>query len=222
VLDLIVRHQRKVHVLVVGEKYTVVVFVKSRNLAHKSICAILKRLPNKLQSYDEAVRFIDKILASNKGNEIRFLEQLLSYADNQFGSKVEGRDYRVRIDCERISNWDVCINNLLNIGSKMTDFYAEFFSQSLTILYSKMFPHLERSLTILRSWMVTMDSDGSNQSNSLNSRQIVHLLRIPFHSEQSVALVAMNRNQFDVVEGPCHRCLANARRHGIEGEEKLL
>mmetsp|Transcript_19826 Transcript_19826/g.19154 ORF Transcript_19826/g.19154 Transcript_19826/m.19154 type:complete len:104 (-) Transcript_19826:4-315(-) len=92
------------------------------------------------------------------------------------------------------------------IGSKITDFYAEIFSQSLIILNSKVFPHLERLLNILRPWMVAMDSDGSNQSNSLNSRQRVHLLRIPFDTEQSVALVAMSRNQFDVAEGHCHRC----------------
>jgi hypothetical protein len=35
-----------------------------------------------------------------------------------------------------------------------------------------------------------------------------------------MALVTMNRNQFDVAEGHCHRCLANARRLGVEGEDK--
>jgi hypothetical protein len=35
-----------------------------------------------------------------------------------------------------------------------------------------------------------------------------------------MAVVAMNRNQFDVAEGHCHRCLAHSRRLGIEGEDK--
>jgi hypothetical protein len=35
-----------------------------------------------------------------------------------------------------------------------------------------------------------------------------------------MAMVTMNRNQFDVSEGHSHRCLANARRLGEEGEDK--
>jgi hypothetical protein len=36
-----------------------------------------------------------------------------------------------------------------------------------------------------------------------------------------MARVTMNRNQFDVAEEHCHRCLANARRLRVEGEDKV-
>jgi hypothetical protein len=73
----------------------------------------LKKLPNKLQSYNEAARVIKETLASNKGNDIRVLEHLPSYADNQFGQQVEGKDYRERTDGQHIANWDVDINILV-------------------------------------------------------------------------------------------------------------
>jgi tetratricopeptide (TPR) repeat protein len=69
--------------------------------------------------------------------------------------------------------------------------------------------------------MVIIDSDASNQSNSLNSGQIDHLLKLSYHTERDMALVTMNRNQFDVAEGHSHRCLASARRLGVEGENKV-
>jgi tetratricopeptide (TPR) repeat protein len=189
--------------------------------AHKSLCPILKKLPNKLQSFDEAVRIVEETLASNKGKDIRVLEHLLSYADNQFGQQVEERDYRVRTDGERIANWDVDINILLKISTRLSDFHVEYLSLSPIIQDNKMFPHLERSLNILRPWMVILDSDASNQSNSLDIGEIDHLLKLSYRTEQSMALVTMNRNQFDVAEGHCHRCLANARRLGVEGEDKV-
>jgi hypothetical protein len=138
--------------------------------AHKSICTILKRLPYHLHSCDEAARVTTEILASNKGNDVRVLKHLLSYADNQFGQQVEGRDYRVRGDGQRIANWVVDIDILLNINSTMINCHVENLSLSPIIRHNKMFPHLERSLNILRPWMVIMDS-GAN--NSLNLGQIV-------------------------------------------------
>jgi tetratricopeptide (TPR) repeat protein len=206
------------------KKYCGSVCQKQDWKAHKSICAILKKLPNKLQSYDETletVRIIKQILASNKGIDIRVLEHLLSYADNQFGQQVAGRDYCERIDGQRIDNWDVDINILLKINSRMTDFYLKNILHSPIIRDNKMFPHLERSLNILKPWMVMMDSDASNQSKSLNLGQIDHLLKLSNRTEQNMALVTINRNQFDVAEGHCHRCLDNARRLGVEGEDKI-
>eukprot|EP00596_Hydrurales_sp_CCMP1899_P008774 CAMPEP_0119037738 /NCGR_PEP_ID=MMETSP1177-20130426/6223_1 /TAXON_ID=2985 /ORGANISM="Ochromonas sp, Strain CCMP1899" /LENGTH=347 /DNA_ID=CAMNT_0006999371 /DNA_START=296 /DNA_END=1340 /DNA_ORIENTATION=- len=203
------------------EKYCGSVCQKQDWKAHKSICAILKKLPNQLHSYNEAARVIKEILASNKGNDIRVLEHLLSYADNQFGQHVEGRDYRERTDGQRIdNNWDVDIDTLLKISNSMININYRNLSLSPIIRDNKMFPHLERSLNILKPWMVIMDSDASNQSNSLSLGQIDHLLKLSCQIERKMASVIINRNQFDVAEAHCHRCLANARRLGVEGEDK--
>jgi hypothetical protein len=126
------------------------------------------------------------------------------------------------IVCEQMVNasLDVDIKILLNISTMMTNFYVKIFSHSPIIRDNKIFPHLERSLDILRPWKVIVDFDANHQSNSLNSRQIDYLLGKLFHIERNMASVTINRNQFDVAEGHCHRCLPSARRLGVEGEDK--
>jgi hypothetical protein len=84
-----------------------------------------------------------------------------------------------------------------------------------------MFPHLERSLNILKPWMVIMDFDANNQSNCLNLGQIDYLLKLSCQIEQKMASVTMGRNQFDVAEGLCRRYFANVRKLGAEGEDKI-
>jgi hypothetical protein len=111
---------------------------------HKSICAILKKLPNKQQSYNEAVQIIKEILTSNRGNDLRVLDHLLSFADYQFRPPITGRDYRERSDGQRVSNWDVDINILLRISIRMSDFYRTNASPSTMICHNKTYPHLER------------------------------------------------------------------------------
>jgi tetratricopeptide (TPR) repeat protein len=68
--------------------------------------------------------------------------------------------------------------------------------------------------------MVTIDSDATNQSNSLSLEQTNELLEKSSSIEGDMAVVAMNRNQFYVAEGHCHRRLAHSRRLGVEGEDK--
>jgi tetratricopeptide (TPR) repeat protein len=187
---------------------------------HKLICPILKRLPNKQQSYKEAVRIINEIRSSNKGNDVRVLGHLLSYADYQFGQPVTGRDYRERSDGQRITNLQVDIYILLHISNQIVNVYSADLSLGTIIRDNKIHSHLERSLHILSPWMVTIDSDATNQSNSLSFEQINYLLKMSIHMESNMALVTMNRNQFDVAEGHCHRCLVNSRRLWVEGEDK--
>jgi tetratricopeptide (TPR) repeat protein len=180
----------------------------------------LKKLPNKLQSYNEAVQTIDEILASSKGSNVRVLEHLLSYADYQFGQHVAGSKYRERSDGQRIDNWNVDIIILLKISTRMIKIYVTDPSLSTMIRDNKTYPYLERSLHILSPWMVTIDSDATNQSNGLSFEETNYLLEKSCNTELNLAVVAMNRNQFDVAEGHCHRCLAHSRRLGIEGEDK--
>jgi tetratricopeptide (TPR) repeat protein len=180
----------------------------------------LRKLSSQLQPYNEVVRITKEILASNKGNDIRVLEHLLSYADYQFGQQVPGIEYRVRIDGQRIANWDVDIGILLQISNEMVEIYASNSSLSPMIRDKGMFPHIERSLHILSPWMDTIDSDVTNQSNSLNSIETNCLLKLSYSLERKMAIMALNRNQYDVAERHSHRCLENSRRFRIEGEEK--
>jgi hypothetical protein len=145
---------------------------------------------------------------------------LLSYADYQFGEHVAGSKYRERSDGQRIDNWDVDINILLKIITKIINIYVANPSLSTIILDNKMFPYLERSLHILSPWMVTIDSDATNHSNGLSFEQTNHLLWLSYTTEGNMAIIAIRRNQFDVAEGHCHRSLAHSRRLGVEGENK--
>jgi tetratricopeptide (TPR) repeat protein len=187
---------------------------------HKLSCRILKKLSSQLQPYNEVVRITKEILASNKGNDLRVLEHLLSCADYQFGQQVAGRDYRERIDGQRIDNWNVDIEILLQISHSMVEIYGMNSSLSPMIRDKGMFPHIERSLNILSPWMDTIDFDATNQSNSLNSTKSHHLLKNSCTLEHNMAMLALNRNQYDVAERHMHRCLANLRRFRIEGEDK--
>jgi hypothetical protein len=187
---------------------------------HKSMCPILKKLSNTLQPYQEVVQVIEEILASKKGNGMRVLEHLLSYADYQFGKPNSGKDYRERTGGQCIFNWNVDIGILLNISTKMVDVYSTNSSLSVLIRNKEMRPHLEKSLNILSPWLVIIDTDATNQSNSLSVEQIDHLLVTSSCLERQMAIVAMKRNQFDVSEGYCHRCLVHSKRIGVEGEEK--
>jgi hypothetical protein len=89
---------------------------------------ILKKMSNKLQSYTEACRVIDDPLASEKSNDIRILEPLLSYAEHQFGKKITGKvGFCRREDGDRISNWDVEIGVFKDITAGFLGVYTDNF-----------------------------------------------------------------------------------------------
>eukprot|EP00596_Hydrurales_sp_CCMP1899_P010685 CAMPEP_0119044520 /NCGR_PEP_ID=MMETSP1177-20130426/32020_1 /TAXON_ID=2985 /ORGANISM="Ochromonas sp, Strain CCMP1899" /LENGTH=329 /DNA_ID=CAMNT_0007014709 /DNA_START=170 /DNA_END=1160 /DNA_ORIENTATION=+ len=183
--------------------------------AHKSICSILKKLPNKQQSFYEAAQIVEEILESNNA---RVLEHLLSYADYQFGKAVAGRDYRERPDGQRIDNWDVDLIIFLQIRSKIIDIYTLTLAHSPIVRDDKMFPHLKRALHILSPWMATIDSDVNNQLIAFEETN--ELLLTSSTIEGNMALVAMHRKQFDLAEGHCHRRLAHSRKLNVEEKIK--
>jgi hypothetical protein len=187
---------------------------------HKSLCPILKKLSSQLHPYNEVVKITQEVL-ENRGNNIRVLEHLMSYADYQFGQRVAGRNYRERIDGQRIDNWIIDIEILLQISNAMVEIYATNSSLSTMICDKEISPHLERSRHILSPWMDTIDSDATNQSNSLNSIESNYFLKESYALERNMATLALNRNQYDVVVRHIHRCLENSRRFRIEGDEKI-
>jgi hypothetical protein len=96
---------------------------------HKLMCPILKKLSYKLQPFREVDQIVNGIMASKKGSVIRVLEHLLSYAEYQFGTEVEGKIYREREDGEHMSNSDVDLRILncfymSNISSRKVKFYV--------------------------------------------------------------------------------------------------
>jgi hypothetical protein len=184
------------------------------------MCPILKKFSSTFQPYDEVVQVIKEILASKNGDNIRILEHLLQYGDYQFGKPIIGKDYLERTDGQRIDNLDVDIYILLQISNKMRDIHTYNDLLSDIIREKEAFPHVERSLHILSPWMVTIDSYSTNQSDSFDSEIANYLLETSINLESSMAIITMNKGQFDVSEGHCCQYLVNSRRIALEGEEK--
>jgi hypothetical protein len=85
---------------------------------------------------------------------------------------------------------------------------------------AKIFIYLERSLRLLNSWLIHLESNASNRIDRLNDGQIEYLLAALCHIEQNMADVAVRRTQLDVAEGHCQRVLTYSRRLAVEGETK--
>jgi tetratricopeptide (TPR) repeat protein len=185
------------------------------------MCPILKKLTKILQRYREVTRLIDEVLESKRGNDCRVLEHLLSFAEHQFEKRVTGKQYRVREDGERISNWIVEIVILYGIIQRLLILYRRDHSLSTIVQDDMCFPYLERSLSLLNPWVINLDSDASSGNDSLNEDQRSYLLGQLYHTELNMAVIAMNKGQFNLAEGHCQRCLAYSRRYGLEGEEKI-
>jgi hypothetical protein len=157
---------------------------------------------------------------SKKGDDCRVLEHLLSFAEHQFGKGVPGKCYRERGDGERISNW-IVTGILHRIIQRLSDLYGQDNSLNIIIRDDMSFPYLERSLSLLKPWVINLDSDASNGMDSLNERQINYFVEQLYYTEHNMAKITMNKRQFDLAEGHCQRCLAYSRRYGLEGEEKI-
>jgi hypothetical protein len=159
-------------------------------------------------------------MASKKGSVIRVLEHLLSYAEYQFGTEVEGKIYREREDGESMSNFDIDL--AIFYGIYFTIIAAKYQENSLNHVnrIAKAIIYLVRSLRLFYPWLIHLKSDASNRIDSLNDGQIENLLKELCNTEQIMADVAMKRMQLDVVEGHCQRILAYSRRLPVEGETK--
>jgi hypothetical protein len=181
---------------------------------HKSMCPILKKLSSKLQPFNEAYQIVSDICASSKGNNLRILQHLLSYAEFQFGKQIEGIGYRVRSNGDGISNWEVEMNVFYDINRRLILCLRRDESLSDVMCDDMELPYLQRQLNLLNPWLINLDSD------RLSNDQSNHILRNLYFAEQNMATVMLFRGQYDMTEGHCQRCLAYSRRFRIEGDEK--
>jgi hypothetical protein len=136
-------------------------------------------------------------------NNIRVLKHLLAYVENQFGDRIAGKGYRKRSDGERINNWKVGM--LHNLNGRLAHLYGRNNLLASTVRDDMIFPYLERSLSLFNPWLI-------NGIDDLNKGQIEELINY-------LAIVTMDRRQFDKSEGHCQRLLAYSRRL-VEGPEK--
>jgi hypothetical protein len=163
------------------------------------------------------IQIKDETLASNKFDDRRVLEHLLSYLEYQFGDKVPGIDYRERGDGERIINWDIDIVILNDIISMLAELHGLDNSLNVIARDEKALFYLQQSLCLLNPWLIQLNLDASNRIDSRNDHQMNQLLQQLFYTENNMSVVTSN----DMAEGHCQRALAYSKRFGLEGEEKI-
>jgi hypothetical protein len=180
------------------------------------MCSTLKKLANKLQSI-EVFQILKEILESEKEEyNMRFLEHLLSYAENKFGKEVIGRDYREREDGQRISNWEVDIGIFHEINYKM--FASFLLNESISDAIRN--PYYERSIRLLSLWLVHYDSDTSDNNNNLRNIRISYVSRKLYELERGMAMCAINISQLDIAEEHIRLGLSYSRRIGVEDDDR--
>jgi hypothetical protein len=183
------------------------------------MCSTLKKLLNKEQPFREVIKIIEEIVWSKQGNFSRIINQLILYAEYQFGKEVAGNRYRERADGERVDNWIVDIENLHGLNSRLVGLYLQNESISLVKRAEMCVPHTQRSLSLLTPWLNHLDLDDSNRNDDRKEWQRGFLVNELYHVEQNMATWMMNRRDFDAADGHCQRCLAYSRRDGIKGDK---
>jgi hypothetical protein len=156
------------------------------------------------------MRTVDDIRDSKKMYNLRLLLHLKAYAEHQVGERVPGIDYRQRADGERLNNWNADIYILHKNNASLNKIYYK--NNPSIIRDDAIFPCLEQSLDILNAM--------NQNSDSLDDDNKDYLLQELYITELGLAVVAMNRRQFDLSEGHCQRSLAYSRRFP-EHEEKI-
>jgi tetratricopeptide (TPR) repeat protein len=155
------------------------------------------------------------------GIRIRILKHLISYAEHQFGDRVVGRNYRERVDGDRIDNWRVEIEILHHMYQNMT-LYNNDNSLGMTIADNLKFPYHEKMLNVLGFWSSDFILDSANcRSNTLNKDKINYILMKSSSTEWKLGLIYMRRNQYDIANSLCQQSLSNARLFDGKEEKKV-
>jgi hypothetical protein len=92
----------------------------------------------------------EEIPAMKKQQRLRVLQHLISYAEHQFGDRVQDKSYRERVNGERFDNWRVEIEILILIYFGLESVYIDDISLSMVAKNNLMFPYYEKMLELLR------------------------------------------------------------------------
>jgi hypothetical protein len=164
------------------------------------MCRILKNFSDKLKPFHEVVRIINKTLGSKKRKDIK---HLFLYAEGQFDKEAPHKGFRVRVNGDRISNFEADVIFLLNINTKLVASFRQDNSPSKFDRDNARFPYLERLRSLLKPWLIHLELNACNRSDSLDEDQMNTLLHELIIFEQNMAVVTMDRNQLDRAEGHC-------------------
>lgn len=189
---------------------------------HKPICKTLKTLSNNLQPYNDVSQIIIGILHEapvNIRKNVRVLIHLLSYTKLQFGDQIPGKTYRERGGHgDRISNWRVEIELLLQVSYRLVTIISGDESQSVIIRDNMMMPFLERQSEILKPYSALLDLGDSSFIKQLGREPAMQLLLVMIETDHRISRIHTNRYNFDSAEFFAQRSLFYAKKY--EGKEE--
>lgn len=165
------------------------------------------------------IKMIFNELPKKQDLEVRVLRDLLTYAEHQFGYRVEGISYRDRGNGDCMDNWTVEPVILSSIYSNIVSAYVRDESLSIVARNDLIFPYLEKQLYLLRPWSAYVDLDSTSLRGNLSGDQINYILMVLSRTEYDIAVIDSNRNHFDLAATCCQQALSHARLY--EGEEGM-
>jgi tetratricopeptide (TPR) repeat protein len=189
--------------------------------AHKSICLTLKKLSSKLQPFEDAFLIVKEMMSSTKGKDLRVLNHLYSYAEHQFGNQVLGTMHRDRGDGQRINNWIADILILHDITCSIIEIYVTDKTIGDITVGNRVFPYLEKSISLLSPWLIYVDSDPSDPMEKLSTEQKNYVITEMHRAERRLTAHFIHENLYDLADGHCHQCLKYSRRLGVDEKEKI-
>jgi hypothetical protein len=148
--------------------------------------------------------------------DIRVVKQLVLYAEYHFCDQVPLRVYRERED--RIDNWTVEIDMLIQIYNGLADCYESDESLSIINSINLRLPLYEKILNLLEPWSADLNPSSTGRIDSMTKDQKNEILYWSSIVETDVATVYIIRSQFNLVETHGQRSLSYARLY--EGTEE--
>jgi tetratricopeptide (TPR) repeat protein len=186
----------------------------------------LKKLSFQLQPYREVLQLLEEIRDEHFNKvelDVRVWKHLVSYAEHQFGIRAPGKDYRERENGERIDNWTVEIKILTHIYGMLASLYGRDESLSMINRNNLQFPLYEKMLSFLRPWSADFDSNSTGQIDSMSKDQANMILELSTVTLNDIAIIYLQRNQFNLGETHCQQGLSYARLYkGTEDKKADL
>jgi tetratricopeptide (TPR) repeat protein len=182
----------------------------------------LKKLSNQLQPYREVVQNLnDSIFKAPEKfqRNVRVVDHALSYAEFQFGDRVEGKAYRERGNGDRISNWTVEIEILHRVYSCKIQLYNNDQSMSTIVKNNMAILYFEKMRQLLMPWSILINSDNTKVKD-VNRDDANTILQLLSNNDCNLVRVYIDRNEINLAENHCQCALSSAKRYDGEVVEK--
>ena len=171
---------------------------------HRISCT--KNLPTGFLHIDRVSKEIKKsfdqaIALKAEGNEseaIKVLENVLVFAEYQFGPRIPGKSHRIRTNGDHIDNWRVVTMPLCLMLIQLTSLYID---QHASVSFDKALLHALEARELIEHRRSTMEFG-----------ELDYVLFLFFQTESNLAEIHMAKLRFDKAEYHCEQSLAFARQ----------